>query len=161
FSGQSHNGTATVLFGVGVFGGSTVLSRGNVWWRDDIWTASNISQADVLSEGDLGIDGGGIPQKIEVIRGTVSGALILVNGNNNDVALTANLSNYYRITGPGAGFNISGFTKGIAGRSITVFNATAQQMTIKNLTGSATANQIQTLTGADVVLRTGTSVAEF
>jgi serine/threonine protein kinase len=46
-------------------------------------------------------------------------------------------------------------------RRISVFNDSGQQMTIKNLSGSSMFYQIMTLTGGDVVLRTGKSFATF
>ena len=161
FSGPGSMYPATLNLGTFHRGGSTVISRGNKWWRDDIWKVGVLSEADISSEGDVGIDSMGNQTKIQTIRGTQNGALTLAKGANNDITLAPNISGFYRISGPTGAFSISGFTRGQSGYSIRVFNTTAQQMTIKNLTGSAAANQIQTLTGTDVVLRAGTSVAEF
>jgi hypothetical protein len=85
--------------------------------------------------------------------------LTLANGANNDVSITG--ATMYRIIGPSAGFSISGFTGGADGRVIYVFNSVTQQMTITNNAGSTASNRITTLTGADVVLRAGTSFATF
>ena len=86
-------------------------------------------------------------------------ALTLVNGANNDIAIgTASL---VRITGPSAGFSISGFAGGAEGRALIVNNAVAQIMTITNDATSTAANRILTQTGADVVLRAGRSSALF
>ncbi len=74
----------------------------------------------------------------------------LANGANNDIAIST--TGYMGITGPTAGFSISGFANGFDGRILRVTSEVAQVMTISNLAGSAAANQIITGTGADVVL---------
>lgn len=85
----------------------------------------------------------------------------LVNGTNNDIALT-NPRTFTRITGPTSAFSLGGFTSGVDGAVLKLFNTTSQQMTILNEASSSTAaNRITTLTGADVVLRSGTSFATF
>ncbi len=86
--------------------------------------------------------------------------IVLAGGANEDIALTD--SSWIRITGPVGAFSLGGFANGTDGRHLTVLNTTAQAMTIKNLSGgSAAANQILTLTGADVVLPARTSSATF
>jgi hypothetical protein len=86
--------------------------------------------------------------------------IALVNGLNSDIALTD--ASLIRITGPVGAFSIGGFTNGVDGRILRVINTTANAMTIVNLDGaSAAANQITTLTGADVVLAARTSAATF
>src|SRR5262249_25540102 len=149
FCGDVYSDVLTVNFGTFQPGGTTVISQGNYWWRDDIWTSANIVQADVKSEGDIGRTAMGLAPKIPNIYGTYAGSLVLANGANNDVTPTTPVSSeYYKIIGPSAAFSVSGFRGGVSGRRIRIFNSTAQQMTIKNLAGSAAANQIQTLTGA-------------
>lgn len=59
---------------------------------------------------------------------------------------------FYRITGPTAAFEVTGFTGGTDGRMLIVVNVTMQTMTIKNQTGSAAANQINSGSGADIML---------
>lgn len=86
------------------------------------------------------------------------GTLTLVNGANSDIVRAGS---YLRITGPSAGFSVSGFTAGADGKMLILHNTTAQQMTITNDATSTAANRILTLTGADVVLRAGTSIATF
>jgi len=85
----------------------------------------------------------------------------LVNGANNNI----NIGNagFIVVTNPTAPFSISGFLGGIGGRILYVLNDVSQTMTIQNLNaGSAAANQIRTLTNADVVLRAaGRSFAQF
>lgn len=84
----------------------------------------------------------------------------LVNGLNSDIALSN--TSWLRITGPTGAFSVGGFTLGVDGRRLTIFNTVAQQMTIVNNDGSsAAANRITTLTGGNVVLRAGTSSASF
>lgn len=96
----------------------------------------------------------------------------LVNGLNSNINLWASdstaKSSYIRITGPSAGFSVGGFTNQGSGTSshsgsvLTLYNSTAQQMTIVNADASSSAaNRIKTLTGGNVVLRAGTSAATF
>jgi hypothetical protein len=85
--------------------------------------------------------------------------LTLANGANNDLAI-AN-AGFVRITGPTGAFSVTGFAAGTDGQTLVIFNTTAQQMTLTNTATSVAANQIQTLTGADIVLRAGTSSASF
>ena len=73
----------------------------------------------------------------------------LVNGANNDVAIS---KSFVRITGPTLAYSISGFTNGVDGTMLTLINTVAQTLTITNLATSAAGNQIDTLTGADIVL---------
>ena len=150
-------------------GGLRVVSIGNLWWdKDAFFGTPNDVQRDLVSLGDVAVTGIGDSVQMPNLLGDTpnfGGFTVLSNGNNNDIP-TVGISthytlNYFKITGPTGAFNISGFSDGRPGRTIQVFNSTAQQMTIKNLAGSIAANQIQTLTGADVVLRTGTSFASF
>jgi hypothetical protein len=84
------------------------------------------------------------------------GALTLANGANSDVTLPA--ATFVAITGPSAGFSISGFASPVSGRKLILYNSTAQNMTLTNDATSTAANRILTLTGGDVAL-TGTSLA--
>lgn len=99
--------------------------------------------------------------KVTVFKSTVfpNKPLTLSNGANNDLAIAD--AGFVRITGPTGAFSVSGFAAGTDGQVLVIFNTTAQQMTLKNLLTSTAANQIQTLTGADIVLRAGTSSASF
>jgi hypothetical protein len=83
----------------------------------------------------------------------------LVNGSNPDITAPG-YSDFLVVTGPTGAFSISGFTNGFNGRRFTLYNSTAQNMTITNDATSSVGNRILTLTGADVVL-TGTSAAHF
>lgn len=86
--------------------------------------------------------------------------IALANGLNSDIALTN--ASWIRITGPVAGFSLGGFTNGVDGRHLSVFNTTANAMTIVNEdAGSVAANRITTLTGGNVVLAARTSAATF
>lgn len=92
------------------------------------------------------------------------GDVPVVNGaNSNIVPPSGNgaQSSYIRLTGPTGAFSISGFTGGVNGRILYVFNSVAFAMTITNEATSTSGNRITTLTGADVVLRAGTSYATF
>ncbi len=85
-------------------------------------------------------------------------AVTLVNGNNNDINTTASRFSFYTITGPTAAFNISGFTGGVDGRAITIYNNTTNQMTLKNQQLSVAANQLNIGTGSDFILNGNSSV---
>ena len=96
---------------------------------------------------------------------TTPQAIALVNGVNNNLAVT---SSKLRITGPTAAFSVSGFAQPLDGASnvldgseLLIYNMTAFALTITNLATSTAANQIDTLTGADVVLPARKSYARF
>lgn len=78
--------------------------------------------------------------------------------DNNDVAIGSN--SFVRVSGPSGPFSVTGFAGGTDGRVLHVMSP-IYGMTIKNATGSALGNQILTLTGADVTLGSGASVASF
>jgi collagen type I alpha len=101
------------------------------------------------------ISGGSI---LTGILATRERPLTLANGLNSD--LVTPTTAWLRITGPTGAFSVGGFTLGSDGRRLTIYNTTSQAMTIVNEdTSSTAANRIKTLTGANVVLRTGTSAA--
>jgi hypothetical protein len=83
----------------------------------------------------------------------------LANGVNNDIDIGG--AGYIRIVGPTAPFSVTGFLAGIDGQDLDVFNTVAQQMTITDLASSASVNQIDTLTGGNVVQRTGKSFSTY
>jgi hypothetical protein len=75
-------------------------------------------------------------------------SLALSNGTNENLSC-ANTSQY--ITGPTTAFSIGGFVARPDGQFCILYNTTSQTMTINNLdAGSSAANQIKTLTGANV-----------
>lgn len=91
---------------------------------------------------------------------TRKGSVAVANGLNSNIATPSN--SIIRLTGPTAAFQVGGFTGGVDGYRLAVYNTVAQAMTIKNEDASSTAgNRLKTLTGADVTLRAGTSFAEF
>lgn len=91
---------------------------------------------------------------------TKKGSVAVVNGLNSNISTPVSSST--RLTGPTAVFSIGGFTGGVDGYRLAVYNTVAFAMTIKNEDASSTAgNRIKTLTGADVTLRAGTSMCEL
>jgi hypothetical protein len=69
-------------------------------------------------------------------------SLVLVDGQNDNVALTDGVDEY-TVTGPTAAFGISGFTGGYGGRTITIMNnGINKAMTAYHQTTSDAANQI-------------------
>lgn len=78
--------------------------------------------------------------------------LTLANGLNSNIAQPIGTGPSVRIVGPAAAFQVGGVAGGQSGRRLVLRNTTAQQCTIVNLdAGSAAANQIYTMTGANVV----------
>ena len=82
-----------------------------------------------------------------------AGSIALPNGQSDNV--NAGVATLLRVTGPSSSYSISGFSGGWDGRMLTLISSTVQQLTILNLTGSSAGNQIQTVTGSNVVLSSG------
>ncbi len=140
--------------------------------KPDAGTASNfltaISSAGVVSKAqpaasDLsnGVTGsgavvlaGGPTLGAVTVTGAISTqsfAFAASNGANQNVAIGT--TGWLRVSGPSAGFSIGGFTNGLAGRDLYVFNISAQILTINHQdAGSVLANRITTLGGANVTL---------
>ena len=96
---------------------------------------------------------------------TTPQAITLATGANANVAAT---SSTLRVSGPAGALSISGFAQPVDGSAVVldgaellVINTTAFAMTLTNLAVSTAANQIDTQTGADVVLPTRKSFARF
>jgi hypothetical protein len=150
----------------------------NVTWPADvIWDA----------EGPPNVPNNGVPTIIEfsytndntnlvvpVILGRVvtqrSDQFVVTLANNANGNVTRkNNSHFLKIGGPTAPFTISGFDPAPDGFVLDVYNASGQQMTIKNQDSNGgtvpASNQIQTLRGTgpvgDVVLRAGFSFVSF
>lgn len=87
-------------------------------------------------------------------------SIVLANGDNDNINIS--VFGNFTVSGPSGAFAVTGFTGGANGRILYIWNASGQQMTIKNEdAGSTAAMRIQTNTGADVVLRNGNSAATF
>lgn len=81
--------------------------------------------------------------------------LMLVNGDNDDIRWD---NGFVKIFGPTASFAVTGFVAPEINVELLVYNSTSEEMTIRNEDlGSVDSARILTLTGADVVLRAGTS----
>jgi len=134
----------SVAFGSGLAGTSTTAAS---------ITATSLGLTENIYAGGLA----SIAGKLITIRGTKA----VVNGLNSDIAIPANA--IVRLTGPTGAFSAGGFTGGVEGQRLTIYNTVAQTMTIVNEDASSTAgNRIKTLTGGNVVLRaTATSAATF
>lgn len=87
------------------------------------------------------------------------GIVTLSNGANNNVSI-GNFS-YAEFSGPTSAFSVSGFTGGVGGRFLMVWNNSGQAMTFKETTGSTSGNQIFTNTGADVTITGSNGSATF
>jgi hypothetical protein len=86
-------------------------------------------------------------------------ALTSTAGQNDNLNIGANT--IVKITNATGAFSITGFTAPRDGRIIVVHNTTAKAMTLKNKTGSVVYQQIDTLTGGNVVLAASVAVAMF
>lgn len=117
----------------------------------------------IADNGDVGIGTTSPATKLDIDGGlaTRQSGVTLSNGLNSDI--TVGNRSFIRITGPTGAFSLGGFTGGVNGQVLRVFNDVAQTMTIVNEDGSSTAaNRITTLTGGNVALRTtGRSFATF
>lgn len=71
-----------------------------------------------------------------------------LNGTNPDCEMGS--SSFVKISGPTAGFSISGIAGGYDGKIITIYNSSVHNMTILNDATSLPANRILTLTGIDL-----------
>ena len=87
--------------------------------------------------------------------------ITLADGENNDVDLTTQKFSYYRITGPTAGFTITGFDGGSDGRILMLVNSSGFNMVIANENaGSVITNQIVTGNNLDIIVPVST-IANF
>jgi hypothetical protein len=163
------NADATLIFDTdaGAYGGCRIVSIGNNWWDvSALWTTAPLNN-DLVSIGDTARGASSEAVQMPLLLGDgwngaapAHTAVVLGNGANNNIVIPA--AGFIKIEGPTGAFSISGFLSYTpAARRLQVYNSTAQQMTISNLTGSTSGYQIRTMTGADVVLRTGTSFATF
>jgi hypothetical protein len=81
-------------------------------------------------------------------------SMSLTNGNNNDVVISSDRRAVYRIVSPTAAFSITGMDGGVDGRTVTLINTTAFDMTLVNeSTLSTDVNRILTSNDEDVVVR--------
>jgi hypothetical protein len=86
--------------------------------------------------------------------------IVLANGANSNIPI--NGANFLRIVGPTGGFSVSGFTAGVDGQRLLIYNTVDQTMTITHDATSATGNKILCASGVDIVLQTSLpSFAEF
>lgn len=111
--------------------------------------------------GDLDVDGDIYEAQIYQLETPRLDNTSLSSGNNAAVNISTNA--FVRISsGPGAAFTINGIAGGADGRRVTIYNATAFNMTIANDSGvdPTAANRIYTLTGSDYAT-TGTGAVSL
>lgn len=171
--GATAGGTNTTGTNNIFIGSAADASVGNLNHAVAFGTGASIADSNAMNIGG-GIQKVGIAISTPKCAFDVNGAVAnrqyeatLINGLNSDITSLVQ-SSWWRIVGPGAGFSVGGFvmggvTSGVSdGLTLTIYNTTAQQMTIVNEDASSTAiNRIKTLTGGNVVLRAGTSAASF
>lgn len=113
----------------------------------DLWVG-----ATTLASATWQVSAGGRQQ-------TKQQSVTLANGSNDNLTLPT--SSLVFITGPTGNFNLTGIAGGSNGMRLTFVYTGAQQFTITNQATSTAANQITTLTGADVVLAGGTCAVDM
>ena len=162
-----YNSGSTITTGTNniFIGSETDASAGNLTNAVAIGYGVTVGASDSMALGDSSMKVGirtttpAAALDVDGVVATRHADVILVNGLNSDIDIKRS---WNRITGPTGAFGLGGFANGVDGYQLTVFNTTAQAMTIHNLDGgSAAANQILTLTGVDVVLAARTSSATF
>jgi len=81
-------------------------------------------------------------------------ALVLTNGNNNNISLGTTAFSFYRITGPTSDFNIGSMVPitGADGQIITLENTTSNAMTIRHNAGGVGVNRVYCPGGRNLVL---------
>lgn len=75
--------------------------------------------------------------------------IVLTNGTNNDVVIGD--YSFYKITGPTATFSITGFSGGVDGKIIVIYNLTNQPMIIANNSSLSSANNRVFTLGGDIL----------
>jgi hypothetical protein len=102
------------------------------------------------------------PQAALDVKGDIilrNSALNIVNGANDDIDISTQKFSHYTMNGNTTVFDIGGFTGGVDGRTITIYNPSAYGYFIKHLSGgSIPANQIHTGTGVDILMSSYSSV---
>lgn len=133
-----------------------VLERNDAFGIDiGLATDTRIDQCQFVSNSSGNIRDGGTTTFYD---NGGAGAFTAANGANNDIDIGE--QKYTRISGPTLAYNITGVANTANAKMVTLFNTTAQDMTLTNQATSDDTQQILTLTGADVTL-TGTSLARL
>jgi hypothetical protein len=108
-----------------------------------------------LAAQNVGINNNN-PQAALDVNGDIilrNSALNIVNGANENIDISTQKSSHYTLNGNTGVFDIGGFSGGIDGKTITVYNPSAAGYYIKHLSGgSLLTNQIHTGTGIDIVM---------
>ncbi len=125
------------------------------------------TKVSIIGNGNVGIGNAITPNTKLDISGDVAtrmATFTAVNGTgaaNNDAAIGA--YSFVKVSGPSAAFTISGLAGGYDGKIVTLYNSTAQNMTIANASASSSAaNRILTLTGANITTTgTGTVTLQY
>lgn len=136
---------ASAITNTGAFTDGTVVTYGIEY----IYAQVNDAETAMLSPGGTGtVLFGAMPSDNAqvLIKSTAVG---LATGNNDDIDNIA-ASNFVRITGPTGAFAVRGIADGVDGVTLSLFNDTAETMTISDENaGSVAANRIITTDGAD------------
>jgi hypothetical protein len=163
---DANGATNNCIFRLTMIGCKGLDSGGNVIRLPDQF---GVVYADVVASLNASLNGTCILPGGAIAKQRAD--LTLANGANHDISLRiagsphiAWASGFGRITGPTGAFSVGGFVcyGQLDGTELTIFNTTAQAMTITNEDASSSAaNRITTLTGADVVLAARTTAARF
>ncbi len=108
-----------------------------------------------LAAQNVGINNNN-PQAALDVNGDIilrNSALNIVDGANDNIDISTQKFSHYTMNGNTTVFDIGGFTGGVDGRTITIYNPGAYGYFIKHLSaGSLAANQIHTGTGVDILM---------
>lgn len=98
---------------------------------------------------------------VDAILSPQQAAVTAVNGNNNNLVIDR--AGLVRITGPTAAFTITGIAGGYAGRKVTIYNSTGQNMSFTDEDANSTAaNRIRTMIGlAETSVGESTATLEY
>jgi hypothetical protein len=105
-------------------------------------TGSGAVPVNAIPTNDLDLDGG------LTIR---TRNLTLANTGNDNVALPAKAGVLY-VTGPSAGFDVTGFAGGVNGRKVTLINTVGFTMTLKHNVTSTAGNRFLIGGAADLAI---------
>jgi hypothetical protein len=149
WSRVGNSGTTASTSAIGVAANNNFIGTTNN--VSLVFATNNLERLRISNGGNVGI-GTIAPDAALVVNGAVAvrrSNVAFANGANTN--MNVGDFGFIKITGPTGAFSVTGLTGGVDGRIVTLYNSTAQNMTITNDATSTAANRILTLTGANIV----------